>query len=322
MEKKYLFTLCALFSMMVYAQRQDIGMEIQKTSANLYKGEPKTSEDSLSYEIMDAEGDPCATVIVLVKDDKLGDLKFGGTLGSKWKRISPKQYCLYVMDDGETEQLIIIQSTTARKEISSDSIPRFKGGRQYYIEVWEKIEGPTPPKPYKPSPFVGVGFSPVPSLSPSISVGYDFDHINVWLYVSYSLKKWDELFVYDSSNKGLGSHQYKNMRIGINGGYDFELRKDAAPIAGVMPYIGVSWDRFWSPQNDLSLDGFNSYSLNVGLRGALKTNNRRLCFYLSPEIDWNFMNNPQDNYKAIKEQVPSIKREFEINIQIGVLLYF
>lgn len=322
MKKIIIILLYACLSLALYAQRHDIGWTISPSSIELLKGTPTSSRDSLSHIVRDTSGDPCATIIVIIQDDKLGALKFGGTLGGKWKKISPRQYCLYIMDDGETEQRLIIQSALVRKEISSDSIPRFKGGRQYHVELWEILEGPKPPQKYNPSAFIGVGFSPIPSLSPSFSIGYDFNHINVWLYGSYSFKNWDELFVYDSSNKKIGSHKYKNLRIGVNGGYEFELRKDATPIAGIMPYLGASWDRFGSTNSDVPLDGFSSYSLNIGLRGALKTNNRQWCFYISPEIDWNFMNNPKDNYNTITEYIPSIKKQIEINIQFGVLFYF
>lgn len=307
---------------MSFAQHREIGWKISDVSIKLKEGEPKTLSDSMSYIIKDTSGEPCATVIVVIQDDKLGILKFGGTLGGRWKKITPNKYCLYVMDDGEHEQRIIIQSSTAREIISSDSIPRFISGRQYYLEVWEKSSDNLGPDLYNPKfkVYVGAGFNPMLQLAPTVNIGFDFHCVNVWFSASHSLTTSEEAYVYNSANELLGKHNYHYLRLGINVGYEFEPWKQKMPLFGFMPQVGIAWDHVYSTEKGISGNGFNAYTFVAGARLALKTNNRHWCFFATPEFNLNLGSKPSNNYDNITQSVSGLKKSFDV--QVGVLYYF
>lgn len=314
----YLFLTLPVF---LYAQRYELDCEFAKPD-ELYKWDPKSRKDSLNCVVKD-NGIPCATIIIKIVGNNIESPKFGGTIMPKPKAIESQKYCIYMLDDGKHDQYLKIDyPKCAIKEIKAGNdhpIPRFQGGKRYEISIRVKRKGP---EEYDPAfkMYLGGGINPLLQWAPTVNVGFDWQRFNMWLSASHSIVSSNKLFVYDAANEQLGTHKFSYLRLGLNAGWEWEPWEQAAPLFSIMPQVGFALDCVYSNKKELDGNGFNAYNFVVGARFALKTNNRRFCFFATPELNLNLGYNPKKNYEEITGNINSLKKSFDI--QLGVLYYF
>lgn len=228
-------------------------------------------------------------------------------------------------DDAKEITLLHDDFTPLRIVFSKYGIDKVEGKKVYVIniDVHNEKEGKGP-NDYDSNfkVYAGLGINPVFNQIPlSVNVGFDYSHWNVWLSVAHSLASSDEkLYVYNIKNEMQGSHKYSYLRLGLNFGYEWEPWEKVAPLFSIMPQAGIAWDQVYSDQKDINANGFSSYNLVVGARLSLKTNNRRFCFFATPEYNLNLGSKPKSNYEEITNSISSLNPSF--GLQFGVLYYF
>lgn len=205
--------------------------------------------------------------------------------------------------------------------------PKIEGQKVY--RIWVKVDSITTyglnqysPESYDPDLkwFMGLGINTSFQFAPIANFGFDCRHWNLWASFSHSLSTSKELIVYNKDNIEQCRHNYHYMRLSLNAGWEWEPWENKTPLLGIMPCIGLAWDRIYSKTKDEIGDGFNAYYILVGTRISLKTNNRRFCFFASPSLNLNIGSNPRKNFDIITNEIVDLKSNFDL--QIGAIYYF
>ena len=323
---KYIYIVfLILLSCSSLSAQQSLEFKIDN-SVTLRQPNAKTAGDSLNYVIYDTNKRPYATIVVRISDKETPDkLEFSGTINLKnWRKISNSKYRVFMQDDGLHKQILYIDCPRyEQKKIESNDTFRFVGGKKYTLSVWTKanevVRGPVDYNP-KFKIYLGAGFNPMLQLAPIANIGFDCHRVNVWLSASLlNLTTSDDAYVYNSANELLGKHNYHYLRLGLNVGYEFKLWKRGFPLCGIMPQLGIAWDKVSSGKS-ISGNGFNAYKFVAGARLALKTNDRHWCFFATPELNFNLGSKPSNNFDNITQSISDLKKSFDV--QVGVLYYF
>jgi len=278
----------------------------------------------LSNDRVDNNGEPLAKIVVniplegaIIKSES-GIMETGGDHGSYFAYVTAGK-----RDD--TKRIEIRHSDIHPLEIvfSDYGYSKIEGKKVYVITVNvydTKIK--SAPASYNPDLkwFMGLGINTSFQFAPTANLGFDCQHWNLWASFSHSLSSSEELIVYNKDNIEQCKHNYHYMRLSLNAGWEWEPWEDKTPLLGIMPCIGLAWDRIYSKTKDEIGDGFNAYYILVGTRISLKTNNRRFCFFASPSLNLNIGSNPRKNFDIITNEIVDLKSNFDF--QIGAIYYF
>ena len=197
---------------------------------------------------------------------------------------------------------------------------RAKEVKKYGVE--ELLVSGKTPIPYDPSLkfYVGGGINPMLQMAPTVCAGIDWHRLNVWISYAHGFGSSEKLYVYNAQNDLLGTQKYYYKRLALNVGREWELREHIAPMVGIMPHVGITWDNVTSYQKGISGNGFWANNLVAGVRVSLKTRNRRADFFISPEYNMNIVKSSGNNYEEITGRIKSLKRNFDI--LIGCVVYW
>lgn len=222
----------------------------------------------------------------------------------------------------ETQSIQITHPNAHPLEIIFEKFLKDKISGQNVYEIWVEVDTISGPKQYNPELkwYTGLGINTSFQFAPTANFGFDCRHWNLWASFSHSLSSSKELVVYNKDNIEQCRHNYHYMRVSLNSGWEWEPWDNKTPLFGIMPCIGLAWDRIYSKTKDEIGDGFNAYYILAGTRISLKTNNRRFCFFASPSLNLNIGSNPRKNFDIITNEIVDLKSNFDI--QIGAIYYF
>lgn len=171
---------------------------------------------------------------------------------------------------------------------------------------------------------LGVGLNVMPFIGPSISLGFDFKHINAEVGGTYGLGKSGDIYIYNKSSELQDGYSYTPMRAFLRVGYDMKV----APIVSFTPQIGGVFNNIkGSRLSDISsnadkvLDGASAISGSIGARLMVAPFNKVFRLYLTPEYD--FALSKDKNFEALSAFDSKIKSWAEgLNVNLGLLFYF